>query len=183
MDICKRIRELRQKRGMTLEQLAQLSGLTKGYLSKIERADSAPPFSTLESIAQALGADLNAFLETPSAETASRNIDIVRQNDELELVESSAGYDYRVLVHNYRNKYMWPFRMQIPPGTTGDLKHDGEEFVLILEGSVILEYEGRQYELAEGDSFYLDSRIKHRFTNKAKSDALLLAVHHPYRRF
>ena len=61
--IARNINKLRKKRKITLEKLADLTGLTKGYLSKIERAKKAPPYSTLNKIAMALGVDAAFFLE------------------------------------------------------------------------------------------------------------------------
>ena len=55
--IASNIGSLRKKRKMTLDKLAELTGLTKGYLSKIERSKKAPPYSTLNKIAIALGVE------------------------------------------------------------------------------------------------------------------------------
>ena len=56
------MKRLREERGMTLAELARLTRKTKGYLSKLERSRKLPPFTTLSTIAQALGADLDLFL-------------------------------------------------------------------------------------------------------------------------
>jgi transcriptional regulator with XRE-family HTH domain len=63
------IKTLRKKKKITLERLAELTGLTKGYLSKVERARRAPPYSTLNKIALALGVDAAFFLEVPRCYT------------------------------------------------------------------------------------------------------------------
>ena len=99
------------------------------------------------------------------------------------MITSIAGYSYRQLAKDYQRKYMTPFIMHIGKGATKYFKHDGEEFVYVLAGSVALEYEGRTFKLGEGDCFYLDSRIKHRFKNNGKVEARLLAVNFTYRRF
>ena len=53
--ICRNIKKLRKQNHLTLENLASLTGLTKGYLSKVERSQKAPPYSTLNKIAGAHG--------------------------------------------------------------------------------------------------------------------------------
>lgn len=183
MNINRKIKELRLDRGYTLEELAKAAGLTKGYLSRMERARKAPPFSTLESIAVALNQDLAYFLKKTETENTSKNIDLMRQAEHAPMITSIAGYSYRQLAKDYQRKYMTPFIMHIGKGATKYFKHDGEEFVYVLAGSVALEYEGRTFKLGEGDGFYLDSRIKHRFKNNGKVEARLLAVNFTYRRF
>ncbi len=184
MEINKQIKELRLAKGWTLDQFAALTGLSKGYLSKIERSPSPPPFSTLEAIAQALEMDVSDFFEKPvPVKQTTRNIDIVRHSEKDGFIPSSGGYAFRPLVNSSHHKYMSPFLIEIPGGETGNLKHDGEEFVYLVSGSVELIYEGETYQLSSGDSFYLDSRIKHKFINKRKEIAVLLAVNYTYRRF
>ena len=64
MEINHQIKKLRIARGYTLAQFANLTGFTKGYLSKIERAKQPPPVSTLQVLSKALEKDLNEFFET-----------------------------------------------------------------------------------------------------------------------
>ena len=184
MEINKRIKELRLAKGLTLDQLAAIADLSKGYLSKIERSSSPPPFSTLEAIAQAFEMDVSDFFDKPVPDKqATRNIDIVRHSGKDGFIPSSGGYGFRPMVNSSHNKYMSPFLIEIPAGETGNLKHDGEEFVYLVSGEVELVYEKEIYRLSTGDSFYLDSRIKHKFINNRKETAVLLAVNYNYRRF
>ena len=92
MNINRKIKELRLDRGYTLEELAKAAGLTKGYLSRMERARKAPPFSTLESIAVALNQDLAYFLKKTETENTSKNIDLMRQAEHAPMITSIAGY-------------------------------------------------------------------------------------------
>ena len=180
----RRLRELRKARGMTLPALAIAAGITKGYLSKIERSAAPPTFSTLQSITIALQADLGEMLEVHTRKLDSPNIEIHEPgNGDWQQTKELGGYGFMPLVSHYRNKYLSPFLMRINPGTTSYFEHDGEEFLYQMSGSVELEYEGRKHLLKEGASAYLDSRIKHRFHNRSKKVALLLAVNFVYRRF
>ena len=183
MEINRKIKEARLERGYTLDELARATQLTKGYLSKIERSANVPPFSTLETIAVALNLNLAGLLEKPRGSAVTKNIDVFTRTEHSPLTESTAGYAYQALVREYQRKYMSPFLFQIKKGWTKYFKHDGEEFVYMLEGNVTLEYEAHRYALGKGDSFYLDSRIKHRFWNAREKPALLLAVNYTYRRF
>jgi len=179
----KLIKELRQQKNITLEQLAKKTGLSKGYLSKIENAESLPPFPTMQRIANALGEELTEFIKNKDKQQASSNLDIIIAGEDDDIVESIGGYSYQKMVTSYDKKYMSPLLMQIEPGKTGDLKHDGEEFVFVVKGTAVLEYEGRSYTLPERSGAYLDSRIKHVFVNNGTEPLILLAVNYNYRRF
>ncbi len=181
------MKRLREERGMTLAELARLTRKTKGYLSKLERSVKLPPFTTLHTIARALGVELDVFLagQAPAAAKSSPNasLDVHRHRDGVRPFLKGDGYAYLPLVTQYRGKYMSPFLMKLPPGKSRAFTHDSEEFTMLLEGRVDLLYEKRTHHLHAGDSFYLDSRIEHAFFNPGRRDALLLSVSFNYRRF
>ena len=177
------IKELRQKKNITLEQLAKKTGFSKGYLSRIENSGSMPPFPTMQKIANALGEELTEFIKNKDKKQISSNLDIILAGEDDDLVESIGGYSYQKMVTSYDNKYMSPLLMKIEPGKTGDLKHDGEEFVFVVKGTAVLLYEGEHYTLPERSGAYLDSRIKHVFINNTTEPLILLAVNYNYRRF
>ncbi len=175
---------MRKARGTTLPSLAAAAGISKGYLSKIEKSPSPPPFSTLQALTRALGVELTNLLSGDLPHGQSRNLEIhgPREGTWQQSVRLG-GYSFLPLLQSYRNKYLAPFLMRIPPGTTLFFKHDGEEFIYVLSGEVDLEYEGRRHRLEKGASMYLDSRIKHRFHNETSREVQLLAVNFDYRRF
>jgi transcriptional regulator with XRE-family HTH domain len=188
MSVNSTIRQIRKSRGMTLGELASRSNLTKGYLSKVENGRRSPPVSTLQSLAVALRVDLAELLESPAAGPEhSDSLEIVRaaeqEDRELSPVATGEGYSYKSLVRSLKNKYMSPFLMVIPKGKTGAFSHDSEEFGYIVSGNVRFEYDGENYTLDEGDSFYFDSRKPHRMINDQKEPAVIVAVNFNYRRF
>ena len=184
MRISRRIRRMRQARGLTLERLAQLSNLTKGYLSKVERSTEPPPVSTLQAIAVALGVDIADFFEKTSAPgVESDSLDIVRHHETGEEFISQSGYKYHPLVRHFRNKYMSPFLMTVEPGETEAFSHDSEEFCYVVEGSITFCYEDESHEFQTGDGFYFDSRKAHHYVNDSGRTVALLAVNFNYRRF
>lgn len=182
------IRDIRRKKGISLRALAGTTGLTRGYLSKIERAKGMPPVSTLQTIAYALGTDLADLLPvrtTPSgASKGSRNIEIVRGGkSRMSRKDGDADYAYRPLLASYQNKQMCPVLMSVPKGSTKPYTHDSEEFGFVLSGTVTLRYEGEAYELKPDDAFYFDSRVPHSFANDDEKEAVVLVVNFNYRRF
>lgn len=184
LDFGARLRGLRQARGLTLPALAIAAGITKGYLSKIERAPHPPVFSTLQALAAALDTDVTTLLAAEKSTPVSPNLEIhAPEAGAWQTAHQLGGYDFLPLLQSYRHKYLSPFLMRIPPGTTSYFKHDGEEFLYVIEGEVELEYERRRHTLAAGASAYFDSRIRHRFHNRSKRTVRLLAVNFIYRRF
>lgn len=179
-----KLRKLRKARGMTLPALAVAANVTKGYLSKIETSANPPTFSTLQSLTTALGVEMGEFLECKTSKASSANLEIhPLEEGSWQQSAKLGGYAFKPLLEAYRHKYLSPFLMRIEPGGTSFFKHDGEEFLFVLEGRIELEYEGKKYSLSKGGSAYLDSRIKHRFYNRGKIAAQLLAVNFIYRRF
>ena len=180
MNVNAKIRETRRVKKLTLEKLAQITGFTKGYLSKIERSDVPPPFATVQRIAEALQMELVDMIDTDQDVQESKNIDLMKH---VRREEEDAVYSFNPLIHSYRNKQMAPFLFKVQKGTTQRATHDSEEFVYVVEGCVELNYEGKVYGLEKGDAFYLDSRISHYFTNRREEPAVMVAVHFNYKRF
>ncbi len=179
------LKKVRKQKGMTLDHLAQVTGFTKGYLSKIERAETLPPFSTLELIAKAFDIEVTSLIEKSASPNIHPDIDIMKKEERIENKNfpPSAHCSFTSLLHSYKGRYMTPILVTFEPGGEKEFSHDGEEFVYVLSGVVTLSYENEHFNLAQGDCFYLDSRKKHNFKNNEKTQSVLLSVSFNYRRF
>jgi transcriptional regulator with XRE-family HTH domain len=155
-----RVRQTRTARGITLEQLATLTGFTTSYLSKIENRRKVPPIATLARIARALEVDIAYFFEGERA-TEDETVSVVRANERQPVIRGGTtfGYDYEGLAHTKRNKHMEPFVFTFPSSMSKDVsfEHEGEEFVFVLSGRVKFEAGGRSWVLQAGDSLYTAS--------------------------
>ena len=185
MNINLTIKELRKQKKLTLAELTQLTGLTKGYLSKIERASHAPPFTTLELIAKALDVDVTVLIDQKAVAPANRDLDIMHESEHRARVVaySRKGCSFASLLHSFRGRYMAPLLMTFGPGSEKEFEHDAEEFVYILEGELKLSYQGQTHILMANDCYYLDSRKKHTLRNDGVQPAVMLGVDFNYRRF
>lgn len=188
MSLHSRINRFRKARGLSLGQFGLLCNLSRSYLSKIESGKQSPPISTLQTIATALGVDVSELLEVEATESeGTPNLDLMRAGAGPRAaghgIASKAGYSYRSLLHRFRNKYMAPFLMHVPWGRTESFTHDAEEFTFAVSGSIRFHYEGKEHLLHAGDSVYFDARLPHWFENEGPETAVLLTVHHAYRRF
>jgi transcriptional regulator with XRE-family HTH domain len=178
--IGERLKRLRTLRGMTLERLAQATGLTKSYLSKIENARKVPPIATLSRIAQALSTGIGSFFggRTHEREGAS----LVRRAERLPIVRGGTafGYDYESLAHNRLAKRMDPFVFTFPSRIDRHVyfEHEGEEFIFVLSGRVVFQVGDERWTLTEGDSLYFDAAVPHRGWRQGRGEARALVVMH-----
>jgi transcriptional regulator with XRE-family HTH domain len=182
--IVRNIKKFRVNKKMSLERLAKLSGLTKGYVSKIENSDKAPPFSTLIKIANALNTDVNLLIANDSEVPENLSLCIVKKNERKEVVSRGTlyGYHYEALAHKKVGKNMEPYIILPAFHEKGVFSHEGEEFMYVLEGTHEFIYDGKKYILNVGDSIYFDSVIPHSGRSIGKKKAKILAVMYSYKR-
>ena len=168
--ISRNIKKLRKQNHFTLEKLAGLTGLTKGYLSKVERSEKAPPYSTLNKIAGALGIEVTHFFEKNNEGT------IIKATSQL------SGYDYEVLGADKPGKNMEPFIIHSPFEITKMYSHEGEEFMYILDGRLEFIYGDKAYILEPGDNVYFDSCVPHAGKSLGDQKARILVLIYFYKR-
>ena len=182
--ITQNIRMIRLDRKMSLARLAKLTGLTKGYVSKIENASKAPPFSTLNKIADALDIDVNLLLSESSEVPEDINLCIVRKDERKVVVSRGTlyGYHYVALAHRKLGKNMEPYIIEPAFEEKAFFSHEGEEFMYVLEGVHEFIYDDKKYILEEGDSIYFDSIIPHSGRSIGKKRARILGIAYSYKR-
>ena len=158
-----RIRELRRARGLTLVQLAAVAELSHPFLSQLERGLARPSMGSLERIARALGSSQLELI------AAGEDDDVPDQPD-IVVVRSGEGTrgPYgdglgRLLVHGRRGFH--PMEFTADNMLPGDFYvHEGDEFLYVLEGTVSVDFEGRESAvLGVGDSIYFEGGIRHRW--------------------
>lgn len=172
-----RIAKIRKERGLTLQQCAERSGLTRSVLSKVENFRVTPSLPALGRIAQSLGvtvADLVTGLDDRP------HLVVVRKEERLQIQrdQPDSPFVYQALAHPRPNKAMEPFIVTIPAGVVRKecLAHDGEEFFLVLEGQLAYEYGDTVAELDEGDAVYADGTVTHRLRNTGAEPARVLII-------
>jgi transcriptional regulator with XRE-family HTH domain len=180
-----RVRQTRTARGITLDQLARLTGFTTSYISKIENLRKVPPIATLARIARALGVDIAYFFEGGDRGSDNESVSVVRANERQPVVRggSSFGYDYEGLAHSKSNKHMEPFIFTFPKSITKDVhfEHEGEEFLFVLSGRVEFEVDKKKWLLGAGDSIYIDSSVPHRGRSIGEEAKALVIIFQPDR--
>jgi transcriptional regulator with XRE-family HTH domain len=162
-----RIRELRSQAGMTLTELAKLTGVSIGTLSQLERGLVSPTVRTVYTVANALGV-MPAWLIDPSQnqeKTAESRYIVRAQQRSLLLNIDGIRKD---LASPAASEKLRGFFMVIQPGCTSGTEpysHKGEEIGFILSGTLKLRIEDETYTLNEGDCFAFSSSKPHHFAN------------------
>lgn len=169
------LRTVRRQRGLTLQRLAEQTGLTKSYLSKVEREQATPSIAASVKVARALGVDVaQLFCERRDEE----KIALDRAAD-----RGAGRRRYRALAAGLLGKSMSPFVVCPTTRPTDDTHplHGGQEFVFVHAGTVELDYGDRTHTLATGDSAYFDSSISHRLRSVGArpAEVVVLAADEP----
>jgi transcriptional regulator with XRE-family HTH domain len=179
--IGRKIRDLRKRKVLTLQDLSTQTGLSKPLLSQIENDIVIPPIATLLKISRALDKDITFFLQEPHDE---RKIAVVRASERKRLETRRPGqtpgdYFYESLAYKKGRKNMEPFLIEFEPRDEKDMSfysHTGEEFIFILEGSVEFRTAKDVHRLEAGDSLYFESDVPHAYRALGKGSARAIAI-------
>ncbi|EFV12644.1 helix-turn-helix domain-containing protein [Segniliparus rugosus] len=170
------LRAARHQQRMTLEELAERTGLTKSYLSKVERGLSTPSIAVALKIAGALGVDVARLFDPESGDEL---VCVVRAADRT-TARPDHGGTYYALATSMLGKRMSPF-VVVPSAEFGDgsmREHSGQEFLFVHKGRVELELPGKVESLDVGDCVYFDAAVPHRLRSVGETPAEVLVVAH-----
>lgn len=176
MDIGKRMKELRIQYGLTQQELADRSELTKGFISQLERNQNTPSVGTLLDIIQCLGTTPAEFFTDEEPEQI-----VFKKDDFFKKVDEENKREIEWVVPNAQKDAMEPVRLTLKPGGRSDvlLPHEGEEFGYVMKGTVRINYGGKSHTVHAGETFYYKSGKKHFIENTGSREAILIWVSTP----
>lgn len=169
--VAPRLRELRQRNGLTLEEAARRLQLSPAHLSRLETGQRQPSLPLLLTLSRGYGTTVSDLLgETPPEGSA-----VVRGDRAQET--NAGGWSYREV--SRRGRAMQALRLRLPPGAQRDLvrAHPGEEWLHVLHGQVQLVLGEAVSVLDPGDSAHYDSLTPHRISAVPPGNAELIFVH------
>ena len=171
-----RLRELRLERGWTLEELACRSGFSRAFMSRLESGDRQASIAAALTLSRIFEVSLASLFES---RLAVEPCVIVRSGAPAE--QSVNGLEITSLSRAGRFFNLQPIRVKVPLTRPGDehFRHDGEEWIYLLSGSLTLSLAGKTYELEPGDAAHFDSRLPHRLIARGAQDAEVLLVASP----
>lgn len=169
------IRAHRTAAGLSMRELAARAGMSQPFLSNLENARAMPSVATLYRLANALGTGPHEFLPSQS-----HPVVVVRHGEGLRSpVDDAPGAPESTLVAGAPGRIIEAHTFDVGPGTAiGDwFEHDGEDFVMVVEGSLVVEFgDGRTVELSAGDTMWHVSELAHRWRTPAAAGARVLLV-------
>lgn len=176
MSIGKKIKDLRKQYGLTQEELADRTELSKGFISQIEHDITSPSIATLVDILQCLGTNLEEFFAGTSQEQ------IVFQEEEyFEKLDGDLKNKVEWMIPNAQKNKMEPIRLTLEPGgsTYPDNPHEGEEFGYVLSGRIQIHLGNSIYSAGRGESFYFKPDKTHYLSAEGKARACVIWVSCP----
>ncbi|WP_136635960.1 helix-turn-helix domain-containing protein [Pseudooceanicola onchidii] len=174
-----RVKTLREKRGLTLQVLSDRSGLAISTISKIERGLMAPTYDRFSGLAKGLGVDVSELFSDRGETFEPGRVEVARVGEVSHL--ETENYSYELLFTDVRAKGMTPILGTLKPLEKMQfdrmVRHPGEEFLMVLSGSVVVQLEGKDdVILGTGDSLYFDSGRGHLYAAAEDAGARILVV-------
>lgn len=176
VNIATRLAGLRHDKGFTLKELAEKCGLSESYLSRIENHKAAINIANLDSMAKAFGVTVGTFFEDSHPE---KPISVGRSGKGNVLrLRGSKGLVARMLASDKQGKLMEPMIVNLASAEERQQlqRHQGDEFIYVLEGECIFHYGKEEIRLKKGDSAYHDPRIPHIGLADPKKGCTILVV-------
>ena len=177
-EIGKRIKMLREQKGLSIEELSNLTGFDVEFLANIETNKVQPQLGTVIKLSKALD---SAFSRLISG-TGDKIYSITRKNEQKTVSRSTAQkgkkqvYIYKSLAPEVKGRHMEALIVQLEENPDKEVSvHDGEEFIYVLDGTIVLNIGEDTYDLEPGDSAYYLSTTPHLVASK-KGKATILAV-------
>ena len=179
-----KIKGIRESKNLSIEEIAERSGLSIEQITSIENDQNLPSLGPLIKIARALGVRLGTFLDDNDelgpavcrAEEREQKSSISFSND---ATDARKHMEYHPLAQQKAGRHMEPFIIDINPTENQEFNlsaHEGEEFIYVMSGDVEIEYGKQIYTLKEGDSIFYDSIVKHHVHGAPGKSAKILAV-------
>jgi len=176
--LARRIRELRTERGLTLQNVAESAGFSKGLLSKIETGVVSPPIATLAKLAEVFDVPIGEFFEIPPVSDDAEVFFPRSTRREVRGRLSSHNYHYELLVHGRRRRDMQAMLITVDAKTYKSklVDHAGEQFIYLLEGEMDYVVGDRVFTVKPGDCLYFDARQLHGAKLRKHQKATYLVV-------
>lgn len=174
--IADRLARTRESAGLTLQQLANLSGVAPSTIQKIEAGTMMPSIAVMMKIARGLHKKIGFFLDD---EEGSTEVNLVRKRDRAASDGPDENFPAYSLTADLVDPDMDGFILTLPPGATSGeepLQHRGDEVVFCVRGRVTFTIGGEDYSLGPGDSLHFKSDRPHSWKNSGRSKAELVLV-------
>ena len=178
IEVGKRIRALRKNRGISLQQMANDTGMSYSYLSGLENGKHSVSITNLQRVANFFNVDMVYFLQ-PGGPVPR----LIRKED---LLQDNSGVEdiyYRVMTPP-ESSHLQISYIQMPPNAPPERrihKHGrGQELVMVMDGAVVVMVEGERYTVERGDSLLFEADVEHLIFTEDRPAAFAIVSSPPY---
>jgi transcriptional regulator with XRE-family HTH domain len=180
VNVGERVKAVREKRSLSLQDISQRTDLDVTILEQIENGRLAPPLGTVIKLAKALDLKMGYFISGEE----NRPYTIVRRDDRKVVSRYDSkkgayyGYGYESLAPHKTDRHMEPFLVTLDPAEAEEERstHDGQEFIYVLEGTMEVRLGEDIHILEPGDAIYYDSTVPHLVKCRGQKRTRILAV-------
>lgn len=160
-----RVRELRRGRELTLEELAERSGVSRAMISKLERGEKNPTLVVAAKLAEGFGVTLSQLVGMEE----QREVVVVHRDRRIVMRDPETGFERQLLSPSFGGRGIEFIRNVIPEGSTsGEFpphRRGVEEYIVVEKGRLKALIGGEEHVLEEGDAVYFEADVTHRFDN------------------
>jgi transcriptional regulator with XRE-family HTH domain len=176
MQFGNKIRKLRLSLGLTQEDVAARADLARSFISQVETDKTSPTLENMERILKAVGSDLTSFF----SEKKMPKI-VYSQEERVPVYDEPTGITSQMLMNEVENKGIDAILVSLEPGAETELEdfHEGDEFGYLIDGTITLYLDEKQYKVQQGDCFYYKADKQHKIKNnekKAKAKLLWIKI-------
>ncbi|MGZ9583892.1 helix-turn-helix domain-containing protein [Paenibacillus marinisediminis] len=176
--IGRNLQEIRKSRGLSLDAVSELSGVSKGMLGQIERGESNPTISVLWKIVNGLRISFATLMEE-----SSPTVTLVKMEDTTPLIEEDGAYRAYPIFPFQQDKGFEVYSVVLEPGSsyTSEPHYEGvEEFIVVMEGTLRFELNGEQYMLEPSLALRFSADQTHTYRNDTdKPIRYMSLIHYP----
>ncbi|MCK5126929.1 MAG: cupin domain-containing protein [candidate division Zixibacteria bacterium] len=165
IEIGQHIKDLRLAAELTQAELADRSGLTKGFISQVENDQTSISLDSMIDIMDALGTTISEFFAEDDEEDR-----ITFDHEDRVIISDKGATAFELLVPGSTNMLMDPIEVKLEPGESlsPEAPHYGEEFGFVQSGLLAIKFGKRTYKVKKGNCFYFTAEKKHQFLNTGK---------------
>ena len=174
-DVGPALRRLREDRGLSLEQLAQLTGVSRAMLGQVELGQSVPTIKTLWRIAHALEVPFSALLSSGPSKAAV----VLRAAEARTLTSADGGFHSRALFPFGAPRRVEFYELRLKPHAREDAEPHAPgtlENLVVTRGKVEVSCSGQAHELREGDAIVFEADGPHSYRNLGDREAVMYLV-------
>ena len=174
-----RIRELRKEKNLTLQDIASLSGLSKGLLSKIENFRTIPSLPVLVTISNCLKVDVSELVADLGSGPETKYTLVKAESREIVSREDAVGFQYEnAVTQQIKSCFFESMVLTIKPRAERQaVTSDGDQFIFILSGDIIFQLDDERIPMQTGDALLFDGQLPHKALNISNSDGKILAIY------